>query len=179
MEPLVGEIKLFAGNFAPQGWFFCDGTTLPISRYQALFSLLGTMYGGDGYSNFQLPDLRGTVPLHVGNGGSQSGVTVTLGERTGSASVKLSVTQLPPHTHSIYAVSVGDKPQPNGNYLSALPVDPNTGEGSNNYADGSPDSVLNAGSVTSTGGGLPFDIVQPSLGVNYIIAYEGIYPPRP
>src|SRR3954469_8951604 len=111
-QPYVGEIRIFAGNFAPAGWMFCEGQQLPISEYETLFNLIGTTYGGDGQSTFALPDLRGPLPVHQGNG-------FTLAETGGVEEVTLTVSQVPTHTHALLASSeVGNDPNPQGNALA-------------------------------------------------------------
>src|SRR6478672_8078884 len=109
-QPYVGEIRMFAGNFAPAGWMFCEGQLLPISEYETLFNLIGTTYGGDGQSTFALPDLRGRIPMHPGNGHVQ-------GERAGAETVTLTTSQIPVHNHALLATSaVGTQSSPAGNY---------------------------------------------------------------
>jgi microcystin-dependent protein len=180
MEPLMGEIKMFAGNFAPNGWFTCEGQRLPINQYTALFSILGTTYGGDGVTYFQLPDLRGSFPTQCSNiGGGHPGGTYQLGQTGGQQTVTLNTTQLPPHTHGISAVTLGNQPQPNGNYPAGLLVDPNTGEGTNNWSNETPNATLNAATIAPAGGGQPVDVTPPFLAMQYIIAWSGIYPQRP
>lgn len=145
MDDFIGTVKIFAGNFAPDGWFFCWGQSLPIQQYAALYSLLGTTYGGDGRSNFNLPDLRGRVP--VGAGLSQTlGTNHQLGERWGAESVTLAPANLP--------IKVG------------VPVDPSTAPAP---------ATLSAMGSTAT----PVSVNQPSLGLNYIICWNGVYPSRP
>lgn len=168
MEPVLGSIVLFGGNFEPRGWAFCNGQSLEIARYSALFSLLGTTYGGDGITNFRLPDLRGRVPVHAGSG---PGLTRRQpGETLGQESVTLATTQVPPHSHDLVAAdvaSVSDRAQ--GGMLARSPV----------YSDrDSPTLVLNPLSIALAGGGQPHDNMQPSLCLNFIIALEGIYPSR-
>jgi microcystin-dependent protein len=168
MEPLLGSIILFGGNFEPKGWAFCNGQTLEIARYSALFSLLGATYGGDGIATFQLPDLRGRVPVHAGAG---TGLTARVpGETMGQEAVTLSPTQVPPHSHDLVVANVpntSDRAQ--GDMLAR----------SNIYSDKpSTTLALNPLSISLTGGGQPHDNMQPSLCLNYMIALEGIYPSR-
>jgi microcystin-dependent protein len=179
MEPYIGEIKMFAGTYAPQGWFFCDGSSLPISQYNAFFALIGTNYGGDGVQTFQLPDLRGRVPIHSGNGQGKSVSRYELGQIGGTENVTITAPQLPSHSHTINTVTLGNLPQLNGNCLAGLPVDLTTGEGTNNWSNAVPDSVLNPATVSPTGGNQPLNVVTPYLAVNFIIAWQGIWPPRP
>ena len=167
MEPLIGMIVLFAGNFAPRGWAFCDGSLLSISQYQALFSILGTTYGGNGQTTFALPDLRGRVPLSAGQG---PGLTVRpLGAHGGAEQTVLTSAQLPSHSHPLNAKQgAADDDLPTGNLLAGAEV----------FGAGSPDSVMNAEAIGSTGGSTPVGNMQPFLALNYIIALEGIYPSR-
>jgi microcystin-dependent protein len=168
MEPILGMIMMFGGNFEPKGWAFCHGQTLPISQNSALFSLLGTIYGGDGVTTFQLPDLRGRVPMHFGTG---EGLTPrVLGEVVGSETVTLSPTQVPPHSHDLIVANIaGDNDRPAGDMLARSQI----------YTDKTDVTVpLNPLSVSLAGGGQPHDNMQPSLCMNYIIALAGIYPSR-
>src|SRR5438067_13529086 len=115
-QPYVGEIRMFAGNFPPNGWLFCDGSTLPISEFETLFQLIGTTYGGDGQSTFNIPDLRGRVPVHQGTG--SSGTTYTMGEMAGVETVTLPTQQTPQHNHALTATqNAGTQPNPDGNNL--------------------------------------------------------------
>lgn len=167
MEPLIGTIIMFAGNFAPRGWALCDGQLLAISQNSALFSILGTTYGGDGRTTFALPDLRGRVPLHPGNGPGLS--QYRLGERTGTEQVTLTSANLPPHTHSLSASTApSNDDTPVGNSFA----------GGEFYVSSSPNAAMNPASIGSTGNGQGFDVVQPVLGINFIIALEGIFPSR-
>ncbi len=175
----MAEIKIFAGNFAPQGWFFCDGSSLPINQYSALFALIGTTYGGDGVQTFQLPDLRGRTPIHSGNGQGKNVSRYELGQTGGTENVTLSAQQMPAHSHLINTVTLGNQPQPNGNVLAGLPVDPGTGEGINNWSNATPDSNLSPKAIAAAGGNQPLNVVTPYLGINYIIAWTGVWPSRP
>jgi microcystin-dependent protein len=162
-QPYVGELRMFAGNFAPAGWMFCDGQLLPISEYETLFNLIGTTYGGDGQSTFALPDLRGRIPIHMGNG-------FTLSETGGVEEVALTVGQLPSHSHP-YVVSVvsGDQVNPAGNLsATSLNVTP--------FINDAPTGSFNAGAISSVGGSQPHTNLQPFLCVNYIISMFGIFP---
>jgi microcystin-dependent protein len=170
-EPFLGEIRMFGGNFAPRGWAFCDGQILSIAQNTALFSLLGTTYGGDGRTTFALPDLRGRAPVHAGQGPVLS--PYSLGQSGGSESVTLNTSQMPSHNHLVN-VDTGDNgttSHPNGQYLAS------TGSISiyNNATDG---STLNQGTVQTAGGSQPHSNLQPYLCVDFIIALEGIYPSR-
>lgn len=171
MDPFIGEIVMFAGNFAPRGWAFCEGQLLPISQNTALFSILGTIYGGDGRTTFALPDLRGRVPMHPGHGPGLS--SRRLGEKTGVEQTILNVTNMPSHSHSMTASANGPaQVNPAGGSL------PTNGRGEANiYASGG--GTVPMGSVTTpAGGNQPFSNVQPSLCVNYIIAMVGVFPSR-
>ncbi|EDM81297.1 phage Tail Collar [Plesiocystis pacifica SIR-1] len=170
MEPFIGLIVQFGGNFAPRGWALCDGQLLSINANSALFSILGTTYGGDGVSTFGLPDLRGRVAMHAGTG---PGLTPRqLGQKTGHESVTLTTNQLPSHSHDLRAVRAGaDDPTPDGAYLAAP-------AGISIYTETSPNVSMGSNSVSHTGGGQLVNIVQPFQVVNYIIALQGLYPSR-
>ena len=169
MEPFIGMIVMFGGNFAPRGWALCDGQLLPISQYTALFSILGTTYGGDGRTTFGLPDLRGRVPMHAGNGPGLS--PRNLGQKSGTETVTLSDNQLPSHSHNIGVTDEdGNTNEANGNVLA------NTVN--NNYSSNGPASSQILGGTTAVGGNNPVNIVQPFQCVNYIIALTGIFPSR-
>jgi microcystin-dependent protein len=164
-QPYVGEIRLFAGNFAPLGWAFCDGSLLAIAENDVLFALIGTTYGGDGQVSFGLPDLRGRVPLHQGSG---AGISVVIGELSGLETVQLSVAQIPAHTHALLAdVQPGTHSRAAGRVMSASEED--------RYApaDG---TLMSTAAVTPTGGSQPHDNMMPYLAVNYIISLFGIFP---
>ncbi len=163
-QPYVGEIRMFAGNFAPAGWMFCEGQLLPISEYETLFNLIGTTYGGDGQSTFALPDLRGRVPIHFGDG-------VTLAETGGAETVTLTVSQIPAHTHALVGTSAnGTSPNPGGNLLAqpAATIQPYTVEQTT--------LNMNPGAIGSVGGSQPHDNFQPYLCVDFIISLFGIFP---
>ncbi len=166
--PFIGEIRLFAGTFAPVGWLFCDGTSLPISQYDVLFNLIGTTYGGDGQNTFDLPDLRGRVPIHQGTG--SSGTTYVMGEEGGVESVTVTTQQIPVHSHLFAAKTAsGTQPNPGGNLLA-------NSQGPLPYIQENPDGNLNGAAVQPVGGSQPHDNMQPFLCINFIIATEGIYP---
>lgn len=177
MEPFIGEIKIFAGNFAPRGYAFCDGQLLPIVQYTALFSILGTTYGGNGQTNFGLPDLRGRVPIHQGNG---IGLTPRLlGEMSGQETVTLTSSQIPNHTHAVSLTAVAapaDSVSPNGNYI-AQPVSSTVIKG---FSSSNPGATVNLAQINSqaVGGSQPHNNMQPYSCVNFIIALEGIFPSR-
>ncbi|SPA49850.1 phage tail protein [Cupriavidus taiwanensis] len=173
-QPFVGEIRMFAGNFAPEGWQFCAGQTLSIAQYEMLFSLLGTIYGGDGTTTFRLPDLRGNLPLGQGAGPGLS--ERTIGQAFGSPNITLLPGQIPGHTHPIQATNTmastvtpgpgvlpGTTPSPNAFYDSGTANPP----GKNAFA---------AGTLGMSGGTQPHSNQMPTLSLNYIIATDGIYP---
>jgi len=169
-QPFIGEIRMFGGNFAPAGWALCDGQALAISENEALFALIGTTYGGDGLSTFNLPDLRGRGPVHQGtlNGGS----TYTLGEMAGVESVTLAVNQIPAHTHSAQGNSVGaSSPSPAGGVWAAGAVVAAAPGASAN-------TTMNPNAVGQAGGSQPHDNMVPFLVINFIIALFGIFPPQ-
>jgi microcystin-dependent protein len=166
-QPYVGEIRMFAGNFNPNGWAFCNGALLPISENETLFQLIGTTYGGDGQSTFALPDLQSRVPIHMG---TFSGTTFIIGEKAGVETVTLSTQQLPSHNHAFVASKdqAGLTTPPN-NILGQIP-------GGNVYIAETADTPLNAGSIGPAGGSQPHDNMQPFLCVSFIISLFGIFP---
>ena len=169
-QPYVGEIRMFAGSFAPAGWMFCDGTQLPISENDILFQLIGTTYGGDGEQTFNLPDLRGRVPIHQGTNPG-TGTTYTLGELAGSESVTLTLQQIPQHNHNLLATNkIGTQVNPGGNILA-------NSQGPQPYIQENPDNSLNAQTLAPVGGNQPHENLQPFLGINFIISLFGIFPP--
>lgn len=170
MEPFIGEIRLFAGNFPPKDWALCDGQLLSIAQYTALFSILRTNYGGDGKSTFGLPNLQGRVAIHQGQG---PGLTArTLGERGGEAEVTLNEPQLPSHTHAAHCASSTSQASPEGAVWAN-----STGRGVRPYAP-TPNSTMNPAALRPVGGGAPHNNLQPYVGLNYIIALNGVYPNR-
>lgn len=173
MDPILGQLMLVCFNFAPRGWMFCDGTLLPISQYSALFSLLGTTYGGDGVRTFALPDLRGRVPLAAAlSGGSTPLTRHTMGETGGSEAVTLLTTQMPAHNHLVNTNDGGEnKSTSSGNYLGG-------GGRTQIYNDAAGTTTLAANAVSTSGGNQPHDNMQPYIAMNWIIAIEGIYPSR-
>lgn len=165
-QPYVGEIRMFAGNFNPNGWMFCDGALLPISENETLFQLIGTTYGGDGESTFALPNLQSRIPIHFGTGGGGSYV---MAETGGVEEVTLTVQQIPVHTHPM--IVSGDSGSAS-NAAGAMPA-----AGITIYRPDTPaTSPLNANAVTPVGGSQPHENMQPFLCVNYIISLFGIFP---
>ena len=162
-QPYVGEIRIFAGNFAPAGWMFCEGQLLPISENQTLFNLIGTTYGGDGASTFALPDMRGRLPIHFGNG-------FTLAETGGAEGITLTVNQIPAHSHPLLAsASPGNQVSPAGNVLAtSFNVTP--------YINDVPTPDTNTASVGAAGGSQPHTNFQPYLCLDFIISLFGIFP---
>jgi microcystin-dependent protein len=166
----LGQVKLFAGNFAPQGWHDCDGSLLPISENTALFALIGTTYGGDGQTTFALPDLRGRAAIGVGQGPGLS--SYVLGETGGQENVTLTVNQLPSHAHTLQATSaLGSSASPATLAPSASP------DGIGAYAS-TPNATMNASTLEGAGGGQPHENMKPFLAVRYIICVSGIFPSR-
>jgi microcystin-dependent protein len=170
-EPYLGEVFLFAGTFAPLGYAKCDGALLPISENDALFALIGTTYGGDGQTTFALPDLRGRVPVHQGVG--PSGINYQIGESAGAESVTLSQNHLPAHTHIAKGALTANQVTPANGYWSTDPLG-NTAA----YSTQAGNALMAADALDPVGGNQPHDNMQPYLGVNYIIALYGIFPPR-
>jgi microcystin-dependent protein len=168
-QPYVGEIRMFAGTFAPVGWAFCNGQTLPISENETLFNLIGTTYGGDGQETFDLPDLRGRAPKHQGTGLGLN--TYIIGETGGVEEVTLTVQQIPNHRHALLATTgSGTTADPKGNIVASSPS-------SATYVDGvTPGNALAATSLTARGGSQAHDNRMPYLAVNHIISLFGIYP---
>lgn len=163
-EPFLSEIKVVSFNFPPKGWALCNGQFLPINQNQALFALLGTTYGGNGQTTFALPNLRGRVPVHVGNGH-------TLGEAAGSTSVTVNIQQLPTHLHTLQATNV-DVPA----NRSAAPGNNFLGPANNMYGAAANLTTLHPSSVSSVGGSQPHNNMMPYLTLNFIIALQGIFP---
>ncbi len=163
-EPFIGEIKMFGGNFDIQGYAFCDGTLLSIAQNEALFNLIGTTYGGDGQTTFALPDLRGRIPVHRGSG-------FPLGQSGGTENVTLTTSQLPSHNHAVAANSnTGSSGNPQGNIAAGSNLTP--------YNTTAAANQMGAASIGHTGGSQPHNNIMPFQCLNYIIALEGIYPPR-
>jgi microcystin-dependent protein len=160
---------MFGGNFAPQGWLFCDGSLYAISEYETLFNLIGTTYGGDGQSTFAVPDMRGRIPVHMGSGG---GGSYTIGETGGVETVTLTTNQIPTHTHVMMASTAGAGASIPTNNVLAQP----TGAGVQIYFPLAGTQPLNSVSVTPVGGSQPHDNFQPYLCVNFIISPFGVFP---
>jgi microcystin-dependent protein len=162
-QPYVGEIRMFAGNFAPAGWMFCEGQLLPISENETLFQLIGTTYGGDGQSTFALPDLRGRIPIHQGNG-------FILAETGGAEEITLTVNQIPGHNHALLGSTAnGSQPGPGNNLLAGSTV-------ITPYAPETPSAVMAPTAITPVGGSQPHTNFQPYLCVDFIISLFGIFP---
>jgi microcystin-dependent protein len=164
----IGEIRMFAGNFPPQGWAFCDGQLLSIADNDALFALIGTTYGGDGQQTFALPDLRGRIPLHQGAGPGLSNRVI--GEIAGAESVALSQAQIPAHSHAFFATS--DAASPTSTAFGSVPA---TTSGTAIYGAG-PGQPMSAQAVLQSGGGQSHSNIAPSLCVSFIISLFGIFP---
>jgi microcystin-dependent protein len=165
--PYVGEIRMFAGNFAPVGWMFCQGQTLAISENDVLFQLIGTTYGGDGQNTFNLPDLQSRIPMHFGTG--PSGQTFQIGQMAGEETVTLTVSQIPAHSHvPTCNGSQGTSKTPQGSVWAFAANNP--------YTDGSPGASMDPAAVGASGGSQPHDNMVPFLVINFIISLFGIFP---
>ncbi len=162
-SPFIGEIRMFAGNFAPAGWAFCNGALIPISENDALFNLIGTTYGGDGQSTFALPNLQSAVPVHVGPG-------FALGQSGGAESVTLTTSQIPAHSHVPLCNSSPGNQQGPGNGFWAQPTSGTM------YSSAAPSLTLDPAAVGSTGGSQPHDNMIPFLVINFIISLFGVFP---
>lgn len=171
MDPFIGQIIMFAGNFAPQGWAFCDGQLLAIQQNQALFAILGTTYGGNGQTNFALPDLRGRVAVHPGQGPGLS--NYALGQSAGSENVTLNVTQMPGHSHA-FAPGCSSDPPGSNTPVNCVPA---LNDSVQNYGTEANASQRPSNS-SAVGGSQPHDNIQPYNCVNFIIALQGIFPSR-
>jgi len=170
MDPFIAEIRIFPFNFAPKGWAFCDGQILPLSQNTALFSLLGTTYGGDGKSNFALPDMQGNAPMHPGQGPGLS--LHDLGETGGSDTVTLLESEIPGHSHAFNAsLSDGTSVRPGGQLFAQ-------GVGVQMWTTGSTNQQAGPSFVAPAGGDQPHNNMQPYLTLNFCIALQGVYPPR-
>jgi microcystin-dependent protein len=164
-NPYVGEIRMFAGTFAPLGWNFCDGSLQSIANYFPLFTVIGTTYGGDGQETFALPDLRGRVPIHQGSG-------FTIGQMAGVETVTLNTNQIPLHTHGpiAHATESGNVTSPANNFWSASSLNQFSS------AAGAPSTALHSGAVSIAGGSQPHDNMMPVQAINFIIAMDGVFP---
>jgi microcystin-dependent protein len=162
-QPFVGEIRMFAGNFAPAGWMFCEGQLLPISEFETLFNLIGTTYGGDGQATFGLPDLRGRLPIHQGGG-------FTLAQNGGVETVVLNVNQIPAHTHAFLASSdIANSPDPTNNLVARSPQ-------IKMFLNANASVTMSTQFLSNTGGDQPHSNFQPYLCVDFIISLFGIFP---
>ena len=163
--PFVGEIRLFAGSFAPQDWAFCDGQLMSIAQNDVLFSLIGTTYGGDGQTTFALPDMRGRIPVHMGTG-------YVIGQAAGTETITLVSAQMPAHSHGMQA---------SDNFVSNA-AGPTAATGASTtayfYGDGNDAVTMSQTAISTAGGNLPHDNMAPFLGINYIISLYGVYPSR-
>jgi microcystin-dependent protein len=179
MDIYLAEIRLFAGNFAPKNWAFCNGALLAIAQNTALFSLLGTMYGGNGQTTFALPDLRGRVPVSQGTGPGLS--NYTLGEAIGTQTNTLIITNMPAHNHPLLANNAtgsGTLNNPSGAFMGVGPVDRSSGLPVNTRYSTTANTIMAANSISVQGASQPINNIQPSLGLNYIICIAGIFPSR-
>jgi microcystin-dependent protein len=171
MDPFVAEIRIFPFNFAPKGWAFCDGQILPLSQNTALFSLLGTTYGGDGKTTFALPDMQGNAPMHPGQGPGLS--LHDLGETGGSDTVTLLETEIPSHNHALNVSAADATDQQAGGELYAGGVG-----GIAFYGVPGPLTSVSASTIAPAGGSQPHNNLQPYLTLNFCIALQGVFPPR-
>lgn len=171
-DAFIGEIRLFSGSYAPNNWAICDGSMLPINNNEALFSLIGTTYGGDGQSSFALPDLRGRLPVGQGSGPRLS--LRTVGQQFGSETVTLTAAQLPQHNHPLVATTASATTSEAGNHLFA----DSGGDTLYGPLSQSDLNTMNTETVISNGGNLPHNNIMASLAMNYIICINGLYPSR-
>ena len=169
-QPYIGEIRMFGGNFAPVGWAFCNGALMPISENDALFVLIGTIYGGDGKETFALPNLMGRIPLHFGIS-SQSGNNFQIGAAAGTESVTLAVPQIPQHLHGLPAdANNGSSINPLGNAIAGSAFNP--------YVQAATNATMGAGMIGGAGGSQPHENMMPFLCVSFIISLFGVFPPQ-
>jgi len=176
-DPFVAEIRIFPFNFPPKGWAFCDGQLLPLSQNTALFSLLGTTYGGDGKSTFALPDLQGSSPMHTGSGQGPGLSQRFEGEQGGSETITLLLSEIPLHTHTVGRAldALGDSTTPvNSIWAQAGSLRAAV----NSYNPGPPTGAMKSDVIQPAGGGLPHNNMQPYLTLNFCIALQGVFPPR-
>lgn len=175
-EPFIAEVRIFAGNFAPRGWAFCNGQLLPISQNTALFSLIGTTYGGDGRSTTALPNLQGRVPMHPGRG---PGLTARrLGERVGVETVTLTETQIPSHNHQLRGVADRPDPDPQGSQPGPTKSVSRSMGGKAFGTNPAHTADMSSAALSVDGGGQAHENMQPFLAINYIIALQGLFPSR-
>ncbi len=171
-DPFIGQITMFAGNFAPRNWALCDGQLLAVSQNEALFSLLGTTYGGDGRTTFGLPELRGRIPVHSGAGQGPGLSTRPLGQKGGVETVSLTAAQMPSHGHDMQvSTDAGTGNDPEGRFLATSP-------NVRVYRPAAPNANLHASSVSNAGGGQAHTNLMPTQCINFIIALVGVFPPR-
>jgi microcystin-dependent protein len=171
-QPYVGEIRMFAGNFPPNGWMFCEGATLPISENEVLFQLIGTTYGGDGEETFNLPNLASRVPIHMGTG--PDGTTYQLGEMAGTEQETLTTQQIPSHTHPMQVTNSGQTLNPNTSTMLATPS--GVTQGIQTFVAPPATQVLLNTEIQPTGGSQPHENTQPFLCINFIISLFGVFP---
>jgi len=166
-EAYVGEVRLVGFNFAPYGWALCQGQLMPISQYETLFNLIGTTYGGDGQQTFALPNLQGRIPLHQGTG--SSGTPYVIGQISGTETVTLNINQYPSHNHQavVNSATSGGSTAPNNRTLCG---------GQTVYRNQAPDVAMNSAMLSSVGGSLPHENVQPFVALNWVISLYGVYP---
>ncbi|MEI7027943.1 phage tail protein [Paenibacillus sp. y28] len=169
-DQYVGEIRLFVGNYAPAGWALCNGQLLSVAEYELLYSVIGTVYGGDGTNNFALPDLQGRVAVHMGT--SVQGTSYARGDKKGTETVTLLESQLPQHTHIASAQqNPGESIVPTNRFWAASTV--------KQYSSAAPNATMNPGTVSGVGGNQSHNNMMPFMALTYIIATEGMYPVRP
>jgi len=181
-EAYIGSIVLFAGNFAPRGWAFCDGSLLSLAQNQALFAILGTTYGGNGQTTFALPDLRGRVPAHANNGQAGPGVNaIQLGEKAGTNTTTLTVANMPMHTHGqqfMSGAATASAPASGLSVAQANGTVTDSGDATTTNIYGSAGTPVPGGQTSPAGGSQPLGLMQPYLGLNYIICLQGLFPSR-
>ena len=171
-DPFIGEIKMFGGNFPPNGWAICNGQLMPISENDALFVLIGTTYGGDGQETFGLPDLQSRVAVHQGTNPG-TGTTYQMGEKAGVEQVTLSIQQIPIHTHPALTATTGQVSAAAGAILADAQT---TQTGARIYSSQASDVQMNANTIALTGGSQPHNNIQPTLAINFVISLFGIFP---
>ena len=168
-EHYIGEIRMFSGNYAPQGWALCNGQVLSISENELLYALIGTTYGGDGRATFALPDLRGRIGIHQGKN-PNTNTSYPIGQKGGTDAVTLTTATLPSHTHNVNVFNTeGSQPDPTNAFWA---------KGNPQYSNASPNNQMNSSLISTVGGNQPHDNVMPFLSINYIIALQGLFPPQ-